>query len=95
MFIIELTYKAPNEQIDQYLSAHRIFLDQYYAAGTFIASGAKVPREGGIILAQASSKEEISRIITEDPFHQHGLANYRIIEFVASKKATNIQDLIA
>jgi uncharacterized protein YciI len=94
MFIIELTYKAPNEQIDQHLSAHRVFLDQYYAAGKFIASGAKVPREGGVILARASSKEEIAAIITEDPFHQHGLADYRIIEFIASKKANNIQDLI-
>jgi uncharacterized protein YciI len=95
MFIVELTYKVPNEQLDQYLSAHRTFLDKYYTAGKFIASGAKVPREGGIILAQAASKEEISMIITEDPFHQHELADYRIIEFVASKKANNIQDLIA
>lgn len=95
MFIIELTYTAPNDQIDQYLSEHRIFLERYYAAGKFFASGPQVPRQGGIILAQASSKEEISRIIAEDPFHRHELANYRIIEFVASKKANNIQDLIA
>jgi len=95
MFIIELTYKVPNEQIDGYLSAHRAFLDHYYAAGNFIASGAKVPRDGGIILAQAASKEEVTALLREDPFYQHQLADYRIIEFTATKKANNIQDLVA
>ncbi len=85
LFIIELFYKAPVEQIDEYLPAHVSFLDKYYAAGNFLASGRKVPREGGIILARAADKIVIESILEEDPFHIHGLADYRIIEFIASK----------
>jgi uncharacterized protein YciI len=95
MFIIELTYKVPNEEIDKFLVPHRAFLDKYYAAGIFIASGAQVPRKGGIILANAASREAILPIIGEDPFYINGLADYRIIEFTVTKKADNIQDLIA
>jgi uncharacterized protein YciI len=94
MFIIELTYKVPNDRIDQHIIAHRAFLDKHYEAGHFIASGAKIPRDGGIILASASSKKEIEEIIKEDPFYVNTLADYRVIEFTATKKATNIQDLI-
>jgi len=94
MFIIELTYKVPNDLIDQHLIAHRAFLDKHYETGHFIASGAKTPREGGVILANANSKQEIGEILKEDPFYVNTLADYRVIEFTASKKAANIQDLI-
>ena len=95
MFIIELTYKVPNEEIDQFLAAHRAFLDKHFTAGVFLASGAQVPRKGGIILAMASSRETILSIIGEDPFYINGLSDYRIIEFNATKKAAAIADLIA
>lgn len=95
MFIIELTYKVSNEEIDKFIDAHRSFLDKHYAAGVFIASGAQVPRKGGIILANAPSRETIQSIIGEDPFFINGLSDYRIVEFNATKKAVNINDLIA
>ena len=95
MFIIELTYKAPNDEIDKFLEQHRSFLDKHYAAGVFIASGAQVPRKRGIILAIAPSREAIQSIIDEDPFFINGLSDYRIVEFNATKKALNMQDLIA
>lgn len=94
MFIIELIYKVDNDRIDQSLVPHRAYLDKHYAAGHFIASGAKVPREGGIILANAASRDEIMTIIHEDPFYQEGLSDYRVIEFTPTKKANNIQELI-
>lgn len=52
MFIVELTYLASIEQIDQYLTEHRIFLDKGYANNYFIASGPLNPRTGGIIISQ-------------------------------------------
>ena len=81
MFIIDLHYLAPLEQVDQHLKAHIEFLDHHYASGHFLASGRKNPRNGGIILAQGENLETIQHIITKDPFHIHGLAEYRITEF--------------
>lgn len=86
MFIIELTYKVPGAVIDQHLDGHMEFLDKYYEAGNFLASGRKEPRDGGLILAIAADKKEIEKIISEDPFKKGGLADYRIIEFKATKK---------
>ncbi|MBK7074970.1 MAG: hypothetical protein IPH44_21985 [Myxococcales bacterium] len=51
MFIIELTYKVPLAEIDAMMKAHVAFLDRHYAAGTFLISGRKIPRDGGIIVA--------------------------------------------
>ena len=91
MFVIELVYKADLAEIDAHMTAHVRFLRKYYASGHFLVSGRKIPRDGGIILAVGRSREEIERIVREDPFHQHGLADFRVIEFRASQKADDIQ----
>jgi uncharacterized protein YciI len=91
MFVIELTYKVELTEIDAHMAAHVAFLNRYYAAGNFLVSGRKIPRDGGIILAAGKSRKEIERIVREDPFHEFGLADFRIIEFRASQRADDIQ----
>ena len=94
MFIIELTYKAPLDQIDAHMKQHMVFLNKHYASGHFLLSGRQVPRTGGIILAVGKSRAEIEAIAAEDPFCQRGLAEFRVIEFRASQKADDIQKRI-
>lgn len=90
MFIIELTYKVSLDEIDAQMRPHMAFLNKHYDAGTFIISGRKVPRDGGIILAVGKTRAEVERIVLEDPFVSLGLADYRIIEFRASQRAKDI-----
>jgi uncharacterized protein YciI len=94
MFIINLHYVVPLEQIDAHMTDHVKFLRKYYKQNVFVASGRKVPRTGGIILALASSKEEVDRIIREDPFHIHGLAEFTIIEFLTSQLHPALKELL-
>jgi uncharacterized protein YciI len=94
MFIIELTYKAGLAEIDAHMAAHVVFLKKYYAAGNFLVSGRKVPRDGGIILAVGESRRHIEAIAAEDPFCARGLADFRVIEFRASQRADDIQKRI-
>ena len=47
-------------------------------------------RSNKIILAAGRSKAEIEALIKEDPFHKHGLADFRVIEFRASQRADDI-----
>jgi uncharacterized protein YciI len=91
MFIIELTYKVPLEQIDAHMQPHVAFLKKHYATGHFLVSGRKIPRDGGIILAVGKNRQEIEAIAAQDPFCQRGLAEYRVIEFRASQRADDVQ----
>ena len=91
MFVIELFYKAPLAQIDANMKAHVAFLNKYYAAGNFLVSGRKIPRDGGIIIAVGSSRDAIEALVREDPFVARGLAEFRVIEFRASQSAKDIQ----
>ena len=85
MYIIILTYQKDLSEVEKHLEAHRAYLDKHYASGHFVASGAQVPRKGGVILCKAGSKEEILDIIAQDPFHEHRIADYQIIEFTPTK----------
>ncbi|CZF79617.1 MULTISPECIES: YciI family protein [Grimontia] len=87
MFIVSLTYKAELSEVDQYIEAHVTFLEKYYAAGKFIASGRKVPRTGGVILVNAINKAEVDSIIKEDPFYISNVADYEVTEFIPTMAA--------
>ena len=93
MFVIELLYKAPLAQIDANMKAHVAFLNKYYAAGNFLVSGRKIPRDGGIIIAVGSSRDAIEALVREDPFVARGLAEFRVIEFRTSQRAEVLKHL--
>jgi hypothetical protein len=41
-------------------------------------------------VATGESREKVERIVREDPFHVHGLADFRIVEFRASQRADDM-----
>lgn len=94
MFIINLTYKTELENIDKYLTEHVDFLNEQYEQGIFLASGRKVPRTGGIILAKIDSKSELMKIIEKDPFKINELADYELTEFIPSKTCDDLKFLL-
>jgi len=94
MFVIELIYKADLAEIDGAMRAHMAYLKKYYAAGQFLVSGRKIPREGGIILALGESREQVEALVRQDPFVARGLADFRVIEFRESQRADSIDALL-
>ncbi|MFJ3588830.1 MULTISPECIES: YciI family protein [unclassified Streptomyces] len=85
MFVLELSYAAPLDRVDALMKDHAGWLDTQYAAGVFIASGRKNPRDGGVILAVGEHRAEIERLAATDPFAVHGVCVYRITEFLATR----------
>lgn len=81
IFILDVEYIVPLEQAEPFLDAHMQFINKYYEAGLFLASGPKVPRTGGIVLAQSNSRSEIEALLKEDPFVEHNVARYTVTEF--------------
>ena len=53
MYIVSLTYHRPIAEVDSHLDGHIARLKTYFQDGTFIASGRKNPRTGGVIPPRA------------------------------------------
>ena len=94
MFVISLNYIVPLEELDEHMAEHIKYLRKYYKKNLFVASGRKVPRTGGIILALAKTKQEVENIIAEDPFYRHELAEFAITEFLTSQYHPDLKNLL-
>lgn len=95
MFVINLRYVAPLEELDSQMGDHMRFLRKHYKENTFLTSGRQVPRTGGIILAVGKSKEAIEAIMREDPFCKHQLAEYTVTEFLNSQMHPEFKAMLA
>lgn len=93
MFIISLKYKKNLSEVDKFVPPHIEFLKEKYSKKIFLASGRKVPRDGGIIIARANSKDELMNELKDDPFHINSIADYEIIEFVPSMTCAELDFL--
>ncbi|MEV4490083.1 YciI family protein [Micromonospora coxensis] len=94
MFVVTLTYLVDLARIDEALEDHIAWLDQQYADGVFIASGRRVPRVGGVILAGHLTRDDLECRLASDPFRQRGLAEYTVTEFVPTRAAEGFADLL-
>lgn len=92
MFILSLTYKMPNNEVDFHLDAHMAWLKEGYETGIFLAAGRKVPRTGGIILA-AGDRAAVEAMAKRDPFTVNGIADYAISEVNITSTADGLDAL--
>ncbi|WP_379066897.1 YciI family protein [Mesorhizobium sp. UC22_110] len=92
MFVVNLTYTAPLAEIDRLRDAHMEWVKAGYADGVFIASGAKRPRTGGVILARGT-REALDARLAEDPFTRAEVADYEVIDFAATSTAAGLEAL--
>ncbi|AJQ93678.1 YciI family protein [Gynuella sunshinyii] len=90
MFVVTIEYKVDLSQVEPHISAHMKYIEEYYQAGHFLLSGRKQPRTGGVILAKAESMAQMQAIVAEDPFFKADIADFEIIEFIASNSSAEL-----
>ena len=82
------------EDVDKFLDAHRAFLRTLIAQKILVCSGPKIPRTGGFILLNATSREDAVNIMAMDPYVLNGLARYDVIEFELKSCTEGFKELI-
>ncbi|NQY64786.1 MAG: GTP cyclohydrolase [Alteromonadaceae bacterium] len=94
MFVVSLTYKKELSEVDQHISGHIAYLEKYYAQGSFIVSGRKVPRSGGVILVNVPNRSALDKILKEDPFYIADVANYDVTEFTPTMAGQGFESFL-
>ncbi len=94
MYVVTLTYKQPLEIVDKHRDAHLEWVRHQYEAGHFLASGACMPRTGGVILARSMQRAELDALLAEDPYRQNDLADYQITFIKVTNAAPDLQALL-
>lgn len=92
MYIVNLTYHRPIDEVDSHLEGHIAWLKQYFQAGSFIASGRKNPRTGGVILVKDMERATLDAILAEDPFV--AVANYEVTNVALTTASAGFETLV-
>lgn len=85
-FVVLIDYTRPIEEVAEVTADHRAFLDQGYEKGWFLASGPRNPRDGGLLISRAPSREELQALLADDPFVLKEVARHQLIEFDPVKR---------
>lgn len=91
MYIVSLTYHHPIEEVESHLEGHIAWLKHYFQTGSFIASGRKNPRTGGVILVKDMERTELDAILAEDPFV--AVANYEVTNVALTTTSAGFEAL--
>ncbi|MFY0203872.1 YciI family protein [Bacillus cytotoxicus] len=65
----------PLNVVENFLQEHVDFLDKHYKRNSFIFSGRRDPRIGGVILVNSDDEVAVQEILMEDPFYNLHLLN--------------------
>jgi uncharacterized protein YciI len=92
--IVEITYTAPMEKIDETVAEHRKYLQIGYDQGMLLCSGPMTPRTGGVVVARSESIDDIKNYFANDPYCLRNFATYRFIEFSPVKHQPLLQEWV-
>ena len=66
---------------DQYVPAHKAYVQDLIAKGHRARTGYWKQRGGGMLLFEAGSMEEAQAIVDQDPLVKNGCVNYKLFEW--------------
>lgn len=94
MFLIDIVFQDIEQITPELTLAHRQYLVPHYENQTLLFGGRKIPRTGGIILAQHLDQDQIHTLMNQDPLIAGGHASYTITEFQAVMAAHDYRGLL-
>jgi uncharacterized protein YciI len=87
MFIVSITYTAPEPHIAAQRPAHVQWLKDAFTRGNFKIAGSKTTKDGGILLSDHPDRESLEAELDLDPYRIHNVATHTVIGFRATMTA--------
>lgn len=94
MFIINFNFIKPIEQVNKFTELYRKYVSEQYDKGIFIIGGSKDPRNGGIVIANTNSTEELCKILDNDPLIIENVAEYSLIKFNPLMSSNHLEQYV-
>ncbi|MBD2329781.1 YciI family protein [Alkalinema sp. FACHB-956] len=69
------------QTFDQYVAAHKAFVQNLIDQGHHARTGYWAQRGGGMMLFEADSMEQAKAIVEQDPLIVNGCVNYKLYEW--------------
>ena len=94
MFIVLLKFSTNRERAGELMDGHNAWLKRGFDDGMFLLAGSQLPGPGGMVLAQAESRDLLEVRIGEDPFVAEDVVSTEIIEIAPAMADERLQFLL-
>lgn len=94
MFVVLIRYIRPKEAVLEHLAEHQAFLRDAYSRGVLVASGRGADEDPGVMVGYGLSRAEVRQLVEQDAFHRHGVAEFEIVQFHASRVCDELGTLV-
>lgn len=81
MYLLNVKFKVPVDQLEAYVSEHVSWVKSHIATEFFLIAGPRLDKNGGIIIANSCDKDKINEAVSNDPFVKAELAEYELTGF--------------
>jgi uncharacterized protein YciI len=85
MFIVLLRFSTNRGAAKQYMEGHNVWLKRGFDDGIFLLSGSIKPSDGGAILANSTTMEDLEARVAQDPFVAEAVVTAEIVEISPSR----------
>ena len=85
MFVVLLKFSDNRKQAPEFMDGHNAWLQQGFADGVFVAAGSLQPAQGGAIVANATSLDELRQRVDLDPFVANNVVSAEILDIALAK----------
>ena len=93
MYLVTLKFAENKDRVQEFLEAHKAWLNRGFEEGVFLLAGSLQPNRGGAILANNVSKDELQARVNEDPFVVENVVYAEIMEISPSIADDRLQFL--
>lgn len=95
MFIVLLRFSSHKAQAAQFMEGHKQWLKRGFKDGVFLLAGSLEPGQGGGILANGISLQDLQQRVNEDPFVIENVVSAEIIELDPGMADERLQFLVS
>jgi uncharacterized protein YciI len=85
MFVVILRFSNAKTKAGQHMEGHKEWINRGFDEGIFVMTGSVHPNQGGMVFAANTSRPDLEKRVSSDPFVVEGVVSAEIFEVTPSR----------
>jgi uncharacterized protein YciI len=94
MYIVLLRFSGAKAKAVEFMEGHKAWIKRGFDDGVFVMTGTLQPNQGGLVVAVNTSRTDLDKRVSADPFVVEGVVKAEILEVTPSRADERLSWLV-
>jgi uncharacterized protein YciI len=94
MYIVLLRFSGAKAKAVEFMEGHKAWIKRGFDDGVFVMTGTLQPNQGGLVVAANTSRTDLDKRVSADPFVVEGVVKAEILEVTPSRADERLSWLV-